>query len=323
MAPVPCRLAEEDRRVVAQPRFDVAAVVQRRRARGLERADQAGERFARPVSVRPSLSAASSSGRWDGPRLPGRPGPRPGSGSPGRRWSRPGCPTRRPPAPAPARPAAARPPPAARQHADHAWALRYRCASNLQIRFLARRHRGAGSRWRMVRVARHGNAQVRRADGRPGAVREWGGDLAGVGSVVTVGGSVGKNVQKGCKVGEGGVGSRSASPGGGAPPTPPPRLGNQPGAPIGPLPRHLRPHPRREEPPHRSRPLPGQPRRGGGARDAPRPEALRRRVAPERVREVHPRSDRGPAASLAASVPTSSGSSSATRTKPSSTARGA
>ena len=37
---------EEDGCVVAQPRFDVAAVIQRGRARGLERADQAGERFA-------------------------------------------------------------------------------------------------------------------------------------------------------------------------------------------------------------------------------------------------------------------------------------
>ena len=148
---------EEDRRVAAQPRFDVAAVVQRRRARGLERADQAGERFAlfrerAPVADRRFFEAAVGTdlgsqvdrdrGRDQGRRVGGGPAA--------------GCPTRRPPARARGRPAAAHPPPAARQHADHAWALRYRCASNLQIRFLARRHRGAVSRWRMVRVAAAG-----------------------------------------------------------------------------------------------------------------------------------------------------------------------
>ena len=64
-----------------------------------------------------------------------------------------------------------------------------------------------------------------------------------------------KMCKQGCIVGGSGVCSRAASRGGGAPPTPPPRLGNQAlELTSGPLSRHLRPYARREEPPHGARP---------------------------------------------------------------------
>src|SRR5208337_3202076 len=97
----------------------------------------------------------------------------------------------------------------------------------------------------------------------------------------------------GCIVGGSGVCSPAASRGGGAPPTPPPRLGNQAWSILsGPLPRHLRPYARRQEPPHGPRALPGRAGRGRGARDARRPEALCRRVAPGGVRDLHALSPR-------------------------------
>ncbi len=69
----------------------------------------------------------------------------------------------------------------------------------------------------------------------------------------------------------------------------------------GPLSWHLRPYARRKEPPHGARALPRGARRGGRARDAGRPQGVRRRVAPGGVRGLHaPRARRAAAAVAAA-----------------------
>ena len=98
---------------------------------------------------------------------------------------------------------------------------------------------------------------------------------------------VGENVQSGLHCGGKWGKFAAASRGGGAPPTPPPRLDQLDWSLPGGFPRHLRPHARREEPAHRSGPLSRRAVGGRGARDAGGPQAVRRRVAPAGLRALH------------------------------------
>src|SRR5208283_4234428 len=103
----------------------------------------------------------------------------------------------------------------------------------------------------------------------------------------------------GCIVGGSGVSSRTASRGGGAPPTPPPRLGKQAGElSSGSFSRHVRPYARRQEPPDRAGPLPDGAVGRRGARDARGPQAVRGRVAARRVRALLPARARRTAAAV-------------------------